>query len=98
MYIFYCAGGKFGEIAGSDAVRGGTERWPERPVCCQCLALLVLSTGRTAADAECFLFMRPVWPDLSKGCLSESTGRSECVRWCASGVREFCNPLCARVR
>jgi len=26
------------------------------------------------------------------------TGRSECVRWCASGVRASCNPLCAWVR
>ena len=35
------------------------------------------------------------WPILNRGCMSESTGRSECVRWCASGVRRFCNPLYA---
>ena len=36
MYIFYCAGGKFGEVAGvfltekhsPDALRGGTGHWP----------------------------------------------------------------------
>ena len=68
MYIFYYAGGKFAEVAGvfltekhsSDTVRGGTGRWPERPVCCQCLALLGLSTGRTALDARCSLFMHLV--------------------------------------
>jgi len=106
VYIFYCAGGKFGEVAGvflidkhsPDAVHGGTGRWPERPVCCQCLALLGLSTGCTAPDAGCSLFMRPVWPDFGKGCVTESTGCSLCIRWCASGVRGFRNPLCAWVR
>ena len=81
-----------------DAVRGVTGRWPERPVCCQCLALLGLSTGRTASDARCSLFVRLVWSDLTQGCLTESTRHSECVRWCVSGVSGFCNPLCARVR
>ena len=80
-----------------DAVRGGTRRWPKRLVCCQCLALLGLSTGHTAPDVGCSLFMRPLWPGLSKGCPTESTGCSGCVRCCASGVRAFCNPLCARV-
>jgi len=99
---FLLRGAKFGEVTcekhSSDVVRGGPGRWPERPLCCQCLALIGMSTGRRAPDAGCFLFMRPVWLDLIKGCLTESTGRSECVRWYASGVRASCNPLCARVR
>jgi len=50
-------------------------------------------TGRRAfpvlASGEAFL---------NRGYLFESTGRSGCVWWCASGVRAFCNPLCASVR
>jgi len=37
-----------------DAVRGGTGRWPERPVCCQCLARLGLSTGRRVFPVSAF--------------------------------------------
>jgi len=63
-----------------DAVCEGTGRWPEHPVCYQGLVLLRLSTERRAPNAGCSLFMRPVWPDLSREFLSESTGRSECIR------------------
>ena len=49
MYIFYCAGGKLGEVAGVFHRTLATEA-PDaesaRPVCCQCLAQLGLGTGR----------------------------------------------------
>jgi len=67
-------------------------------MCCQCLALLGLSTGHTAPDAGYSLFMRLVWLDFNWGILIESTGCSGCVWWCESGVRAFRRPLCARVR
>ena len=78
-----------------DAVHGGTGRWPERQLYCQCLALLGLSTGCRTPDTGCSLLMHPVWPDSSRGCLTESPEHSECVWWYASGVRAFCNPLYA---
>ena len=65
MLSFYCAGGKFGEVAGvflthrmlateaSDAVS-------VRPVCSQCLAQLGLGTGRQAPNAGLSLFVCPV--------------------------------------
>ena len=48
MHIFYCAGGKFGEVTGvfltekhsPDALRGGTGRWP-------------LASGVLSGIAEC---------------------------------------------
>ena len=48
MYIFYCTGGKFGEVTGvfftekhsPDALRGGTRRWP-------------LASGVLSGVAEC---------------------------------------------
>ena len=67
-------------------------------MCCQCLALLGLSTGRTAPDIGCSLFMRPMWPVFSRRFLTESTGHSGCVWWCESSVQAVCNPLCAWIR
>ena len=59
-------------------VRKGTRRWPERPVCCQFLARLGLSTGRTAPDVGYSLFTRPVWPVFSRDFLTRhQTHRSE---------------------
>ena len=82
-YIFYCAGGKFGEVAGvflsrkhsPDALRGGTRRWP--------LASGVLSgvaecTGRTGVSpvlsVRCAGVLRP---SLRMGPVS--TGRYRCL-------------------
>ena len=51
MNIFYCAGGKFREVAGSpDAGPEAPDAVPARPVCCLLLAVLGLSTGHSASD------------------------------------------------
>ena len=54
MHIFYCAGGKFEEVVGvflaenthQTLVAEAPDAEPARLVCCQCLALLGLGTGR----------------------------------------------------
>jgi len=46
MHIFYCVGGKFGEVVGvQDAGRGGTGRRAYASGVLSCLARLGLSTG-----------------------------------------------------
>jgi len=49
VHIFYCAGGKFGEVAGNThrtLALVAPDAEPMRPVYYQCLALLGLGTGR----------------------------------------------------
>ena len=91
MHIFYCAGGKFGEVAGvflsrkhsPDALCGGTGRWP--------LSSGVLSgaaecTGRTGESPCSASGVRAIWrPSLRMSPMS--TVRSGCVQWLASGDR-----------
>jgi len=53
VYIFYCAGGKFGEVAevfstekhSPDALRGGTGRWPFASDVLSCVAECTGHTG-----------------------------------------------------
>ena len=73
MYIFYCAGGKFGEVAGvflsrkhsPDALRGGTGRWP-------------LASGVLTSVAECTgrIGESPVLSVWCAGVLQTSLGMS----------------------
>ena len=56
MYIFYCTGGKFGEVARvflahRTQAAEAPDAEPARLVCCQCLTVLGLGTGRSAPDA-----------------------------------------------
>jgi hypothetical protein len=59
MHIFYCAGRKFGEVAGvflKKTLTGRSDRRapdaePAHPVCCQSLAKIAACTGRWAPDA-----------------------------------------------
>jgi len=91
VHIFYCAGEKFGEVAGvflcwkhsPDAQRRGTGRWP-------------LASGVLSGVAECTgcTGVSPVPSVQCEGVLLPSqrmspvsTGRSGCVRWIASGDR-----------
>ena len=83
MYIFYCAGGKFGEVAGvfftekhsPDALRGGTGRWPLTSGVLSGVAERTGCTGespvlnvRCAGVLQTSLGMSPV----STGCTGES--------------------------
>jgi len=75
VYIFYCAGGKFGEVAG---------------VCSHRETL----TGRRVRRHQTLASESGV---LDPARVEHRT-LSECVRWIVSGVRVFCDPLCAWVR
>ena len=68
MLSLYCAGGKFGEVAGVFlAKRHSLDAGPEapdavsvHPVCSQCLPQQGLGTGHQAPDVGLSLFVRPV--------------------------------------
>jgi len=98
MYIFYCAGGKFGEVLRETLSRRSTRRWayasgvlsvpgPVR------VRHWTLGTGRRLNPVAA---SSVVW--LLQESLTESTGRSGCIWWCASGVRAFCSALWVRDR
>ena len=96
MHIFYCAGGKFGEVAGvflaeehsPDAGSEAPDAVSERPVCRLPDSVRVrhrtIGTGRwlerPVVSVRCAGVLRP---SLRMGPVS--TGRSGCVRWLASG-------------
>ena len=47
MYIFYCAGGNFGEVAGVDAGVGSTGRWSKAS---GVVSVAQVCTGRTGVS------------------------------------------------
>ena len=96
MHIFYCAGGKFGEVAGvflteehsPDVDSEAPDAVPVRPVSRQPDSVRVrhrtIGTGRwlerPVVRVRCAGVLRP-----SLGVSPVSTGRPVCVRWIASG-------------
>jgi len=100
VHIFYCAGGKFGEVEG---VFLATRRWPLRHRmlslcvrCSQCQAWLGLGTGRQVPDASLSLFERPVCGPFAN-LPAFKTGEHRTVRCSASGDRaRLQTSLCLR--
>jgi len=102
VYIFYCAGGKFGEVVGVTQVLVAPDAAPACLVRCLTLARVSQAHRTLAPDAGRTLSVHPMVHDISK-C---ARGVSNCCAPDASGVvacvhpvtLQVCGALCARVR
>ena len=95
MYIFYCAGGKFGEVAGvflaekhsPDAGAGSTGRWSRAS---GVVSVAQVCTGRTGVSpvlsVRCEEFLQPSLRT-SPGSTGPSGVDLQSVRWCCAGAR-----------
>ena len=101
MHIFYCVGGKFGEVAGvflaekhsPDAGHGSTGRCAYASGVLWCLARLGLGTGRRLDPVRVSGVVSPVF--CAFALLSGfETGVHRTVRCSASGDRALCRSLC----